>query len=293
MHHQKIQDTFDCEPVVFKNTELIYNNELAGFIAAMGYKGILCEGLESILNGRTPNQTYTAPANDKLGVLLRNTRLSDDIAFRFDDITWSDQPMTAEKFAGWIHGHEGNSNIINLYFDYETFGIHKKKRTGIFEFLQNLPALILSRENWIFKTPSEVLQDGFPKDIFDAPQIISWQNKSFENCIWSENAMQRNALHKIYQIENTVLRSSCARSLKYWGHLQSADHFQRMSEKGSGINGVISDLNEYQSADEIYRQYKDRVTAFELHLIQQGLEAFRETKCRERSYHLYAGAVAN
>lgn len=288
-HHQKIEEIFYCTPVVFKNTELMYNNDVANFIAAMGYKGILCEGLETILNGRSPNQIYAAPDNTYLGVLLRNTRLSDDIAFRFNDSTWNEQPLTAEKFAGWIHGHEANSNNINLYFDYETFGIHKKKETGIFEFLQNLPFAILSNENWIFKTPAEVLEDGSPKDIFDTPQIISWQNKSFENCIWSENTMQRNALHKIYQIENTVQQSNCARSLKYWGYLQSADHFYSMSQQENDDNGVYASTNIFRTAHDVYEYYKNIVTAFELYLIQQGLEALRDAKRNERSNHLYAG----
>lgn len=288
MHQHTIEATFGCTPVVFRNTELIYNNELADFIAAMGYKGILCEGLESILNGRTPNQLYAAPGNKNISVILRNTRLSDDIAFRFDDATWNEQPLTAEKFAGWIHTHNEETSSIHLYFDYESFGIYKKASTGIFEFLQNLPAAILANENWIFTTPASLVDGEHSKEIFDAPQIISWQNKSPDNCIWSENSMQRNSLHKIYHIENIVQRTNCIHALEYWGHLQSADHFFCMSETRRMVNDAYFNLCTFKSAEEANRHYKNIVTEFEIHLIQQGLEVTRSIRRKEGACHLYA-----
>ncbi|MEO6733541.1 MAG: glycoside hydrolase family 57 protein [Ferruginibacter sp.] len=289
MHKEKINEVFNYAAVVFNNTALIYNNELAHFIAQMGYKGILCEGLEALLNGRTPNQVYSAPGNDELAILLRNTRLSDDIAFRFDDATWNEQPLTAEKFAGWVHGHGDDSRNINIYFDYETIGIHKKKATGIFEFLQHLPDAVLVNKNWIFKLPSEVIAEEYPAGVFDAPQIISWKNKSHENCIWSENVMQRKAIYKVYQIENTVLNSNCTEALCYWGYLQNADHFYSMSEHENSGNLLNSNLHGLNSANEVYRQFNHILNKFELHLIQQGLEALRTSQQKERACHLYAG----
>ena len=290
MHHKKIEQIFGSTPVVFRNTELIYNNELADFMTAMGYKGILCEGLESILNGRTPNQLYAAPGNNEIKIFLRNTRLSDDIAFRFDDATWNEQPLTAEKFAGWIHTHDENTSSIHLYFDYESFGVYKKADTGIFDFLKNLPAAVMANENWIFETPSALNNRDYPKDIFDAPQIISWQNKSPDNCIWSENAMQRSSIYKTYHIQNMVQKTNCANAMEYWGHLQSADHFFCMSEQRKMVNDVYFNLCPFTSADEAHQHYRNIITEFEIHLIQQGLEAFRTIRRKEGVYHLYADA---
>jgi alpha-amylase len=290
MHHEKIVDIFGCTPVVFRNTELIYSNELADFIAEMGYKGILCEGLESILNGRTPNRLYAAPGNDNVKIILRNTSLSDDIAFRFDDAAWNEQPLTAGKFAGWVHSHDENIDSIHLFFDYESFGIYKKPETGIFDFLKSLPFSITSNKQWKFETPCAIIEQEDPKDIFDAPQIISWQNKSPDNCIWSENTMQRSSLHKIYHIENMVQNINCTNSLEYWGYLQSADYFFCMSETRRTVNDAYLDLCTFASAGEAHLHYKNMVTEFEIHLIQLGLETFRSMRRKEGSYHLYADA---
>ena len=288
MHHEKIEAIFGHTPVVFRNTELIHNNDLVDFISAMGYKAILCEGLETILNGRTPNQLYAAPGNTQVKIILRNTRLSDDIAFRFDDTTWNEQPLTAEKFAGWIHKHDEKTSSIHLYFDYESLGIYKKASTGVFEFLQNLPAAIMSNKNWSFTTPASLINGDHPVEIFDAPQIISWQNKSPDNCIWSENSMQRNSLHKIYHIENIVQRTNCTHALEYWGHLQSADHFFCMSETRRMVNDAYFNLCTFASAAEANQHYKNIVTEFEIHLIQQGLEVARSIRRKDSAYHLYA-----
>ena len=289
LHHNKIEEVFNLRPNVFRNSELIYCNDLAHFVAGMGYRGILCEGLETILKGRSSNHTYATPGNGDFGVLLRNTRLSDDIAFRFDDASWNEQPLTAEKFAGWVHAHDEKTCNLNLHFDYETFGIHKKRETGIFEFLQKLPGAILANESWLFKTASEVLDGCYPKDIFDAPQVISWQNKSAENCIWSENVMQHNSLHKVYNIEKLVQKSNCVKALDYWGRLQSADHFYLMSEQETANNAASNIGNPFQSAQEAYQQYKSNVTEFELHLIHQGLGSFKSAQRYDGVYNLYAG----
>lgn len=287
MHQEKIETTFAISPTVFRNTELIYSNELAGYIAGMGFRGMLCEGLESILCGGSANQLYAAPGNNELSILLRNTRLSDDIAFRFDDLTWNEQPLTAEKFAGWIHAHQEPCNI-NLYFDYETFGIHKQAQTGILEFLKNLPSAILKSEEWSFKTARQVIDDTFSKDIFDSPQIISWQNKSNENCIWSENTMQRNALYKIYQLENTVLQLGCSDAITYWAQLQSADHFYNMVEQENIYRDVYATDSNKKPATEYYNNFKSLLTAFEIYLIEKGLDISRTIHRKTASYHLYA-----
>jgi alpha-amylase len=275
-HDDLIRLLFGVEPVVFRNTELIYNNELAKFIAEMGYKGILCEGLEKILNGRTSNHTYASPENGDFGLLLRNVRLSDDIAFRFDDSTWNEQPLTAEKYAGWLHNQQENICNVNLFLDYETFGIHKKVDTGILQFLNHLPSAVLSNENWMFVTPSEALENCYPKDIYDVPKTISWEDKEMLSCVWSENMMQNNTLRKIYSLENMVNRSTMPGAMEWWGSLQSADHFYYMCNDGRTENDAYRLLNPFKSGEEAFENYKNAVTDFEIKLIQRGLNDIKD-----------------
>jgi alpha-amylase len=160
--------------------------------------------VERILQGRTVNNLYAAPDNGDFGLLLRNTALSDDIAFRFDDANWSEHPLTADKFANWLHAYPVNTDVINLFMDYETFGIHKKQESGIFDFLDALPAAVLANKNFQFSTPSAVLQEYYPTDIYSAAKTISWEDRSDVNCVWCENVMQNNTLKKIYSIAITA-----------------------------------------------------------------------------------------
>jgi alpha-amylase len=237
----------------------------------MGYKGMLCEGLEKILNGRLPNHVYASPGNGDFGLLLRNVRLSDDIAFRFDDPTWNEQPLTAEKYAGWLHDQEGNICNVNLFMDYETFGIHKKVDSGIFQFLNHLPSAILSNDNWMFVTPSEALENCYPKDIYNVPETISWEDKEMLSCVWSENMMQNNTLRKIYSLENMVTNSTMPGAMEWWGSLQSADHFYYMCNDGRTANDTYRLLNPFKSGEEAFENYKNAVADFEIKLIQRGL----------------------
>jgi alpha-amylase len=287
-HHDLIKNIFEKEPQVFRNTELIYDNDLSMFIAGLGYKGILCEGLDRILNGRSANQVYASHGNGDFAVLLRNVNLSDDIAFRFDDETWNEQPLTADKFAGWLHRQSTSSCNINLFFDYETFGIHKKAATGIFEFLQHLPDEVLKNEDWIFSTPAEVIEKCYPKDIYDVPNTISWEDKEKLCCVWCENMMQNNKLRKIYSLEPMVKISAIPGALERWGRLQSADHFYYMCNDGRSTNDTYRMLNPFSSPEEAYENYKNAVMDFEIKIIQSGLNRIKETQQYAGVNNLYS-----
>jgi alpha-amylase len=287
-HHELIYELFGVEPKVFRNTELIYCNQLAKFISTTGYRGIFCEGLDRILNGRTPNQIYAAPCNGDFAVLLRNVRLSDDIAFRFDDETWSEQPLTADKYASWIHNQSDKEGTTNLFFDYETFGIHKKSGTGVFDFLEHLPTAILKNETWSFVTVSEAIDKNYPKDIYDVPRPISWEDKEKENCVCSENMMQNNTLHKIYSLETMVKNSDMPGVLERWCRLQSADHFYYMCRDGRTANDIYRSLNPFTTAEEAYENYKNAVMDFEIKIIQRGLNKIKESSSYAHVSNLYS-----
>ncbi|MBS1599445.1 MAG: glycoside hydrolase family 57 protein [Bacteroidetes bacterium] len=267
-HSQLVQKLFNVRPTVFRNTEMIYDNNLAGYISALGYSGILCEGIERILEGKNCNQVYSAPSTENFGLLLRNANLSDDIAFRFADINWNEYPLTAEKFAEWIHTHPSDAQVINLFMDYETFGVHKKIETGIFDFLRALPDAILTNPDFIFATPGSVLQSCPPKDIYDIPQAISWDNKADRNIAYNNNVMQNNALKKIYSLEKMVTSSGSVEAMETWGKLQAADYFYYMRDehiKGSEYKYV----NPFSSAQEVYQYYANIVIDFEISLIKK------------------------
>lgn len=281
-HDKIVKRLLGTAPAVFRNTELIYNNELAKHIAVMGYKGVLCEGLSKILKGRDPNRVYAAPVNGEFGILLRHVNLSDDIAFRFDDESWNEFPLTAEKFAQWIHRHNEEKSNINLFLDYETFGIHKKAGSGIFDFLKELPGHVLSNPSFTFDTPSGVLQENYPVDIYDVPQIISWEDKSVENCVWCESMEQNNMLKKIYSLSRTVYNSNNDTAYEMWQHLQCADYFYYMNACCAAKKS--SAANPYPSLETAYKNYNNIITDFEISLIQYNLEKF---KTRSLSYNLY------
>ena len=270
-HSELIKNLFGMEPVIFRNTELIHNNHIASLIAGLGLKGILCEGTERILKGRRCNQQYAMPGNDETALLLRNAALSDDIAFRFGDPNWSEHPLTADKFAEWLHHHPENTEVINIFMDYETFGVHKKKEMGIFEFLQSLPAAVLTNEAFTFSTPSEVLQVHHPKDIYDVSQTISWEDQSNTNCVFRENVMQNNTLKKIYSIEKLVLQSSDKSAADIWGRLQSADYFYNMTDN-IRKEGVTKYINPFTTAREVFQHYTNLAADFEISLISKAID---------------------
>ncbi len=230
-HAEKVYELFSVTPTVFRNTELMYSNEVAAYIANMGYKGILCEGVDRLLYGRSPNFIYQTPAQDPIGILLKNYSLSDDMAFRFSNRDWADFPLTAPKFAKWIHSTAGNAETINLFMDYETFGEHQWAETGIFDFLEYLPSEILKHPDFDFKTPSEVLKHYPVRDTYDVPYPTSWADSERDLSAWLENRMQQQALHSIYSLEEEVIQSGNKALMHTWGKLQTSDHFYYMSTK--------------------------------------------------------------
>lgn len=230
-HGQKIKQLFDTVPSVFRFTELIYSNEIANHVAAMGYKGMLCEGSDQWLQGRSPNHVYHSPENVNFSLLLKNYSLRDDIAFRFSNREWKNYPLTAEKFVTWLREDSADAETINLFMDYETFGEHQWKETGIFDFLDYLPEHILKRPDFIFKTPGEVLQSYTAGEVYDVPEYSSWADAERYLSAWRENEMQKEALRKIYLLEERVLQTGNEDLLKVWRKLQTSDHFYYMSTK--------------------------------------------------------------
>lgn len=252
-HKQTIQKLFGQTPRVFRNTELIYMNELSPLIEQIGgFNTILIEGADHILGYRSPNFVYRPPNSNKLKLLLKNYRLSDDIAFRFSNRNWCEWPVKAEKFASWINSVNGCGFVANLFMDYETFGEHQWEDTGIFDFLRHLPEKILKHPDNDFKTPSEVVDAYDAVDVIDVPYAISWADIERDLSAWLGNPMQESALLELYRLEEKVKSTKDEKILEDWRKLQTSDHFYYMCTKYFADGDVHKYFNPYDSPYDSY-----------------------------------------
>ncbi|MBI4632987.1 MAG: polysaccharide deacetylase family protein [Deltaproteobacteria bacterium] len=262
LHKKRIQDLFGQTPVTFRNTELIYNNDLAKAVEKMGYKTILTEGADKILGWRSPNFVYQPAGCTKIKLLLKNYRLSDDVAFRFSDARWSEHPLMADKFAHWIHNINAAGEVINLFMDYETFGEHQWQETGIFEFLKLFPREITRHPDFIFQTPSEVAKRYDPVAQLDIPDFISWADVERDLTAWLGNAMQKDAIRSLYGMEKIVRRFKNDKLLDTWRLLQTSDHFYYMCTKWFSDGDVHKYFNPFESPYDAYISYMNVLDDF-------------------------------
>ncbi len=252
-HVAAIENLFGQTPTVFRNTELIYNNELALLIEAMGcFDAVITEGADHILGLRSSNFVYRPKGCRRVKLLLKNYSLSDDIAFRFSNRQWVEWPLTAEKFAHWVSAVNGNGNVVNLFMDYETFGEHQWADTGIFDFMRHLPDEILRHPDNNFKTPSEVAARYDASGIVDVPHVISWADTERDLSAWLGNPMQSNALHEVYRLERRIKQVNDPRILSDWRKLQTSDHFYYMCTKFFADGDVHKYFNPYDSPYDSY-----------------------------------------
>ena len=215
---------FGYIPRVFRNTELIYSNEIAKAVEEMGYAGVLAESVSRIMDWRSPNFVYK-PVNSNIKLLLKNNTLSDDIAFRFGDMGWKEYPLTAEKFANWVNAINGNGTVVNLFMDYETFGEHQWAETGIFEFLKYLPHEILKHPDNNFMTPIDVMDKFDAVGEVDVPYMTSWADTERDLSAWLGNRMQTEAASKLYELEQLVTKSNVPALVDDWRKLQTSQPF--------------------------------------------------------------------
>jgi alpha-amylase len=265
-HAKVIRKYFRQTPRVFRNTELIFNNELASFVEKMGYKGIVCEGVDRLLGHRSPNFLYHAPGADKIKLLLKNYRLSDDIAFRFSDKGWKEHPLTTDKFSTWVHSVAGCGDTVNLFMDYETFGEHQWESTGIFEFLDHLPEAIFKHPDFDFKTPSEVV-DSYPaRGTYDAHDYISWADTERDLSAWLSNSMQVEAINKIYSLERDMRKYGSPELQDAWEKLQTSDHYYYMCTKFWNDGDVHKYFSPFDSPYDAYMYFMNVFSDLECRL---------------------------
>jgi len=259
-HDTMIEDLFGQRPAVFRNTELVYSDAIAGQVAAMGgpggrFRAVLAEGVDRLLDGRSPNHLYRpadARAAKTLTLLLKHHRLSDDLAFRFGEKNWEHHPLTAKTYAGWLTQQPGD--LVNLFMDFETFGEHKWADTGIFDLLADLPGEVL-KQGGRFLTPSEAADAFKAADTYSSPEPTSWADTERDLSAWTGNTMQSSAIDALYALEQPVRDTRDAELLADWQSLGTSDHFYYMSTKHQDDGAVHAYFNPYDSPYDAYLNY--------------------------------------
>ncbi|AKB60424.1 glycoside hydrolase family 57 protein [Methanosarcina mazei] len=237
-HREMVSDLLGVKPQIFRNTELLYNNSIAKIVSDLGYKAILTEGADHMLEGRSPNVLYKAK-DSGLPILFRNYKLSDDIGYRFSARWWEGYPLTAEKWASWASGVK--EDCINIFMDYETFGEHQWRETGIFDFVEKLPAEVL-KNGLEFSTPVELTEKYLPVAEIDVGDFstISWADMERDTSAWLGNDMQRRCFEEIRLLEPFVKKTEDPEILRIWKHLLTSDHYYYMCTKWLGDGDVHS-----------------------------------------------------
>jgi len=261
-HARMIEDLFGQKPTTFRNTELVYSDEIGATVAEMGYKVMLTEGAKHVLGWRSPNYLYTNAINPNLKLLLKNFSLSDDIAFRFSQQDWKDWPLTTEKFVGWLNETEKHAEVINLFMDYETFGEHQWKESGIFDFMKNLPERVFKDSDFTFATPKELGDNLQPVSSVQVPFPISWADEERDLTAWIGNDLQKEAFNKLYVLSEKIKHCSDAQIQKDWLYLQNSDHFYYMSTKWFSDGDVHKYFNPYDSPYEAFINYMNVLADF-------------------------------
>ena len=261
-HKAAIEHYFGVTPKAFRNTELIYSDAIGQMVYDMGFKTMLTEGAKHVLGWKSPNYVYSCAMAPGLKLLLKNSSLSDDIAFRFSERTWADWPLTGEKYLAWLKASAQNDEIVNLFMDYETFGEHQKAQSGIFDFMKFLPEVVLNDGEFEFVTPSQASKKHRPVGELDVPDPISWADEERDVTAWLGNELQNDAFGKINeQVEKLALLNDEALWSDF-GHLQESDHFYYMCTKFFSDGAVHKYFNPYDTPYEAFINYMNVVSDF-------------------------------
>lgn len=258
----KIQALFGVRPKVFRNTELIYSDDISELVYGMGYRGMLTEGAKHILGWKSPNYVYSSAVESNLKLLLKNDRFSEDLSDRFANYNWSEYPLTADKYISWIADTPESEQVINLFMNYEVLGSLHPAETGIFEFFKALPRFA-SEKGISFSTPSEVFSLMKPVDSISVAYPISWVDEERDCSSWLGNTLQQEAFRKLNEICGRVRLSQTRRIRQDWYYLQSSDHFYYMSTKhlGTGFSPYDNPYDAFNNYMNVLSDFIVRVKA--------------------------------
>lgn len=260
MHSRMIKKEFGQKPTAFFNTALLYSDSIGDTVASMGFKTMLTEGARHILGWKSPNYVYANAINQKLRLLLRNYRLSDDVAFRFSEQSWNEWPLTSDKFVSWMLDEKGE--LINLFMDYDALGEWQKEESGIFKFIESLPKAALATKKLSFSTVSESAKSHQPIGVLYANHEVTWADEERDVTAWLGNELQKEAFRKLYQQRDKVI-SLASKDFEYaWRFLQTADHFYYMGTKLFSNGDLQSNSSPYPSSYEAFINYMNVLSDF-------------------------------
>ena len=259
LHQDRVRELFGVETKVFRNTELAYNNDLAQWAESFGFKGIIAEGWDKILETRTPNKVYRPDGCNSIKLLTKNYRLSDDIAFRFSNKTWNEWPLTVDKYMRWLETAGNQGPVINLFMDFETFGENVWKDTGIFEFFNDLVLRWSNDSNHNFMTVSEACDSSISEETISMPWTVTWADTERDLSAWLGNSMQHEALKAIYDLKESVLASKDEDLIADWRRLLTSDHLYYMSTKHLNDGGVHQYFSPYDSPFDAFLYFMNAV----------------------------------
>ena len=254
-HRDKVRELFGVETSVFRNTELAYNDSLAQWADDYGFKGILAEGWDPILDWRSPNFVYKPEGTKNIALLLKNYKLSDDLAFRFSNKAWQEWPLTANKYTEWANASIEDAPLINLFMDYETFGEHQWQDTGIFEFFEDFVGRWLSNPDNTFYTVSEAIDANPPVGELSMPSTVTWADAERDLTAWLGNSMQQEAMGYLYALEKDILRTNDLTLIADWRKLQTSDHAYYMCTKWFTDGDVHAYFSPYESPYDAFLYY--------------------------------------
>lgn len=256
-HARKIKDLFSVEPRVFRNTELAYNDSLAHWAEEKGYKGILAEGWDKILGWRSPNYVYRPAGCNNIKLLLKNYRLSDDIAFRFSDHHWAEWPLTVPKYQNWLNMECLRGNLINLFMDFETFGEHQWADTGIFDFMDNFISAWLGEYKNRFITASEACEAFSAAGEISMPETVTWADTERDLSAWASNPMQTSAMNDLYAMRQSILATKDHSLINDWRYMTTSDHPYSMCTKYWNDGDVHAYFSAYASPYESFMYFEN------------------------------------
>jgi alpha-amylase len=271
MHADKVKEVFGQTPTAFRNTELCYNNDVAYWADKAGYKAVLAEGWDPVLGWRSPDFVYRPTYTENVKLLMKNYKLSDDIAFRFGDRAWSEWPLTADKFTRWLGDNQEATNF-DLFMDYETFGEHQWEATGIFDFLSHLPGEWLKDEHHTFMTVTEAAEAYEAKDEVDVPNTTTWADTERDLSAWLGNGMQTGSIEALYELEDRVKGTKDLQLIEDWRRLTTSDHFYYMCTKYFNDGDIHAYFSPYKTPYEAYMNFMNSYHDMKFRLSEKGIE---------------------
>jgi alpha-amylase len=293
LHREKIQKTFGITPTVFRNTELVYSDAIGEQVLKMGYKTMLAEGARHVLGWKSPNFVYYNVIDPRLKLLLRNYRLSDDLAFRFSNRSWSEWPLKADTYHKWLKTMPASEGFVNLFMDYETFGEHQPVESGIHQFLEHLVRQVISDPGTGFALPSEISENHHAVGPLSVPYPSSWADEERDLSAWLGNEMQKEAFRKLYSLRKMVRDTDDPELTSDWGYLQSSDHFYYMSTKFFADQSVHNYFNPYSSPYDAFINYMNVLSDFIIRLEKKNRRiAYKGTPVEELPDNTLAEAIS-